>query len=266
VIRTVLTASQCPAGRGSAYRLAPEVLLVMVEDGSARIVDLDGAVAALDATATTMLEASLRYDEAGALAELAGAFGVEPWRITADFHAVVGDLVAQGALRSDVSGPPRRARRTRRRVASALTALAVRWVGAGRRRGIQAWYVLTAAHISLRLVGWSSTLGTWGAPGRPGWGNARRAAGNGNEGTGDLDAIAVAVTRAVARYPVPLDCKERALAAFAMARAAGLPARIVLGISLFPLALHTWCESGGQVVADQLDGYCDRYTPLRIYG
>jgi hypothetical protein len=39
----------------------------------------------------------------------------------------------------------------------------------------------------------------------------------------------------------------------------------VLGISLFLLALHAWCESGGQIVADQLDGYCDPYTPLRTY-
>ncbi len=237
----------------------------MVEDGSARIVDLDGAVAALDATATTMMEAALRFGEAGAVAELAGAFGVEPQRITTDLHAVLGDLVARGALSSDASGLPRHASRTRRLVAWALSALAVRWVGADRARGIQPRYALTAAYLSQRLAGWSCTLAAWSALGRPGWGNARRPAGNSSDGTGDLDAIAVAVTRAVARHPFPLDCKERALAAFALARAVGFPARIVLGISLFPLALHAWCESGGQVVADQLDGCCDRYTPLRVY-
>ena len=263
MIRTVLTASQCPAGPASPYRLAPEVLLVMVEDGSARIIDLDGAVAALDATATTMMEAALRSGEAGAVAELAGAFGVEPRRITTDLRAVLGDLTVRGVLRSAAAGPPRRARQTRHRVASALSTLAARRARVGRTRGIQAWSALTAAYLSLRLVGWSGTLGAWCAPERPGSGNARRAAEN---GTGDLDAIAVAVTRAVARHPFPLACKERALAAFALARAAGLPARIVLGISLFPLALHAWCESGGQIIADQLDGYCDRYTPLRIYG
>ena len=266
MIRTVLTASQCPAGPGSPYRLAPEVLLVMVEDGSARIVDLDGAVAALDATATTMMKAALRFGEAGAVAELTGAFGVEPRRITTDLHAVLGDLAARGMIRSDACGLPRRARRSRRRVASALSALAVRRAGAGGTREIQAWSALTAAYLSLRLAGWSGTLGAWCTPGHPGWGNARQAAGNRNNSMADLDAIAVAVTRALDRHPFPLDCKERALAAFALARTAGLPARIVLGISLFPLALHAWCESGGQVVADELDGYCDRYTPLRIYG
>lgn len=265
MIRTVLTASQWPPGPDSPYRLAPEVLLVMVEDGSARIVDLDGSVAALDATAMAMMEAALRLGEAGAVVELASAFGLEPRRIATDLHAVLGGLIARGALRFDAPGLPRHASRIKHRVASALSALNVPW-GGGRVRGIQAWYALTAAHLSLRLVGWSCTLGAWSAPGRPGWSNSRRTAGAGNNGTGDLDAIDVAVTRVLARYPVPLDCKERALAAFALARAAGLPARIVLGISLFPLALHTWCESSGQVVADKLDGYCDRYTPLRIYG
>ena len=265
MILTVLTASQCPAGPGSPYRLAPEVLLVMVEDGSARIVDLDGAVAALDATATTMMEAALRSGEAGAVTELADSFGVEPERISTDLHAVLGDLATRGVLRSAASGLPRRARGIRRRVALALSALTVRRASAGRTRGIQAWYALTAAYLALRLAGWSGTLGGWTAPGLPGSGNARPATGNSNDGSGDLDAIAVAVTRAVARHPFPLDCKERALAAFALARAAGLPARIVLGISLFPLALHAWCESGGQIIADQLDGYCDRYTPLRTY-
>lgn len=264
MIRTVLTSSQYPIGPGSWYRLAPEALLVMVEDGSARIVDLDGAVAALDRTATTMVEAALRLGEAAAVAELASAFDVEPRRLTTDLHAVLGDLVAQGALRADTYGLPRHARRTRRRVASALGALAM-WRGGGRVRGLQAWYVLTIAHFSLRLVGWSCTLDAWSARGRPGSHNGRPSAGNGDDGAGNLDAIDVAVTHALVRYPVPLDCKERALASFAIVRAADLPARIVLGISLFPLALHTWCESCGQVVADQLDGYCDRYTPLRIY-
>ena len=266
MIRTVLTASQSLVGPGSPYRLAPEVLLVMVDDGSARIIDLDGAVAALDATATTMMEAALRLGEAEAVTELAGAFGVEPQRIATDLRAVLGDLVARGALHSDGCGPPPSARRTKRGLWPALSKVAVRWVGVGRARGIQAWYALTVAHLSLRLIGWSATLRAWSAPECTGRGNVRRAAGCGNDGAGDLEAIAVAVTRALARYPVPLDCKERALAAFALTRAAGLPARIVLGISLFPFTLHAWCESGGQVVADQLDGYCDRYTPLRTYG
>ncbi len=77
MIRAVLTASQCPAGPGSPYRLAPEVVLVMVEDGSVRLVDLDGDVAALDATATAMMQAALRSGEAGAVA-VAGVHGADP--------------------------------------------------------------------------------------------------------------------------------------------------------------------------------------------
>lgn len=266
MISSVLTASDCSVRQDSPYRLAPEALLVMVEDGSARIVDLEGAVAALDATAATMIEAVLRLGEARAVVELAHAFGVPPHRIKTDLQAVLRNLVARGALRSGASDVPRRARQTRRRVASSLSAVAVRWVGADRAWGTQAWHALTVAHLSLRLVGWSFTIGAWIAPGRAGWNPRGRAARNDNECAGNVRAIDAAVTRAMARYPRPLDCKERALTAFALTRASGLPARIVLGISLFPLALHVWCESDGQVLADQFDGYCDRYTPIRIYG
>jgi Transglutaminase-like superfamily len=237
----------------------------MVDDGSARLVDLDGAVTALDVTATTMMEGALRLSEAEAIAELADAFGVDPRRIATDLRAVLADLIARGTLRSGPSGLPRRAPQTRNQLASVLGALAVRLVGSRSDRKFQAWYALTAAHLSFRLAGWSPTLNAWIAPGHAGWGRTRRTTGNGNNELATLDAITVAVTRTAARYPFPLDCKDRALAAFAMARAAGLPARVVLGISLFPLALHAWCESGGRVVADQFDGYCDRYRPLRVY-
>jgi hypothetical protein len=237
----------------------------MVDDGSARLVDLDGAVTALDATATSMMEATLRLSEAEAVAELADVFDVEPRRIATDLHAVLADLIARGTLRSRSSGLPRRVFQTRNQLASVLGALAARLVGPRIDRKIQAWYALTVAHLSFRLTGWSPTLNAWIAPGRAA-GHIRRAAGNGSDELATLDAITVAVIRAAARYPFPLDCKDRALAAFAMARAAGLQARVVLGISLFPLALHAWCESGGRVVADQFDGYCDRYRPLRVYG
>ena len=236
----------------------------MVNDGSARLVDLDGAVTALDATATTMMEAALRLSEAEAVAELTEAFGVEPQRIGTDLRAVLADLIARGALRSSPSGVPRRILQTRNHLASVLGALAVRLVGPRSDRKIQAWCALTVAHLSFRLVGWSPTLNAWTAQGRAA-GRIRRAAGNASDELATLDAITVAVIRAGARYPFPLDCKDRALAAFAMTRAAGLQARVVLGISLFPLALHAWCESGDRVVADQFDGYCDRYRPLRVY-
>ena len=190
---------------------------------------------------------------------------MEPRRIAADLRAVLADLITRGTLRSRASGLPRQVLQTRSQLALVLGGLALRLIGSPSDRKIQAWSALTAAHLSFRLARWSPTVNAWIAPGRAGWGRTRRTAGNDSYELATLDAITVAVSRAAARYPFPLDCKDRALAAFAMARAAGLPACVVLGISLFPLALHAWCESGGRVVADQFDGYCDRYRPLRVY-
>jgi hypothetical protein len=38
-----------------------------------------------------------------------------------------------------------------------------------------------------------------------------------------------------------------------------------VGIDLFPLASHAWCESGGRIVGDRYDGSCERYTPVISY-
>ena len=237
----------------------------MVDDGSARLVDLDGAVSALDATATTMMEAALRLSEAGAVAELADVFGVEPQRIATDLQAVLatrspGAHFAPGP--ADFPGVSSRPGTSWRRCSVLL---------------LCAWWVPGA--IGKSRPGMPSlpptSLSAWPVGRQPSMPGSHRDAPDG-AAPGVRQGMAaknwprstpspLPSSCAAARYPFPLDCKDRALAAFAMARAAGLPARIVLGISLFPLALHAWCESGGRVVADQFDGYCDRYRPLRVY-
>jgi hypothetical protein len=59
-------------------------------------------------------------------------------------------------------------------------------------------------------------------------------------------------------------CKERALCCWALARAAGLAATLVVGLQLFPLAGHCWCEVGSWTLSDDR-ARCDLYTPVIRY-
>jgi hypothetical protein len=53
----------------------------------------------------------------------------------------------------------------------------------------------------------------------------------------DADMIAEAVRHTAARHLPGVSCKERSLTCWALCRMAGIPASVVLGISLFPLIL-----------------------------
>jgi hypothetical protein len=51
----------------------------------------------------------------------------------------------------------------------------------------------------------------------------------------------------------------------AEARTAGLPAAVVLGLSFYPLATHTWCLVDDDVVLGDLPDLCDAFQPVARY-
>jgi hypothetical protein len=65
-------------------------------------------------------------------------------------------------------------------------------------------------------------------------------------------------------HPLPMACKERALACWLLLRWEGLAARLVVGLEFFPLVGHCWCEVGSLVLSDYPD-HCEFYTPVLNY-
>jgi hypothetical protein len=121
--------------------------------------------------------------------------------------------------------------------------------------------LVTLAFLTIRAFNWANTIRIWDRAG------ARLGAAEGHA----FDAASVAVIdssvlRAIARHPLNISCKERALTAWVLARATGIPARMQLGIDLFPFGMHCWCEHGSHIIADRYEGRCDRYTPILTYG
>jgi hypothetical protein len=64
-----------------------------------------------------------------------------------------------------------------------------------------------------------------------------------------------------ASHPLPVECKERALATWALARISGVPAELVVGVHPFPLEGHCWCAYDGAVYSDDSER-CAQFEPV----
>lgn len=79
-----------------------------------------------------------------------------------------------------------------------------------------------------------------------------------------IEAIDEKVRTIAAKHLLNIGCKERALCCWTLIRSYGLPVKLVLGVDLFPLASHCWCEFGSEILTDYSDR-CERFTPILSY-
>jgi hypothetical protein len=122
-----------------------------------------------------------------------------------------------------------------------------------------AWTLLALARLSYAVFGWSQSLRVWQRCFHQTMGQASQA--------GQAEAIRVIdrdVRQAAARHILKVECKERALCCWVLARRTGVPAHLVVGIRLFPLEAHCWCECGGWIFSDDRDR-CASYHPVITY-
>lgn len=227
-----------------------------MQDGNACVLDMRRSFYALPPVGAMMLRRVLETDLTTAASLVAAEFGVPIAQVQGDMRHFLKDLEDRDLLRQP--GQPSRPQQIPRgaRVVATLLALAF---AARRSTQARAAWGLTLARLSLRLFGWTATVSAW----------KRRIEGPTREpapvtpGTqaGAIDAI---VRAAAARHVLGMDCKERALCCWAMAKRAGLPASLVVGIRPYPLAGHSWCEIDGVIVSDDRQS-CARYTPVFRY-
>ena len=77
-------------------------------------------------------------------------------------------------------------------------------------------------------------------------------------------ALDDALRQTAAGHLLVMACKERALSCWALLRWAGAPAALVVGLDLFPLTGHCWCEVGSRIVTD-FEDRCASYMPVARY-
>jgi Transglutaminase-like superfamily/Coenzyme PQQ synthesis protein D (PqqD) len=239
----------------SGYVLPPDIVLVMVQDGTGRLLNLGGSFYALTATAAAMLHEVLRAAPGTVVAQLAAHYLVPEDRIRADLLAMLTDLERKGLIR----------RRGKVHILDSCLGFLTFVVLPPALFCIHAspfsthWkakFLLGLSYLSFRIFGFARTLTAWRRCHR-----ADRAARLLSDKEAVMREADAAVRITAAEHFLKTDCKERALACFSILVKQRVPARLVLGISLYPFAGHCWVECDGKVLTDYGD-HCSRFTPV----
>jgi hypothetical protein len=239
------------------YALAPDVLLLLVWDGTARLLDMDGCFYALSAMGATMLQETLQHDTLTAAQRIATHYGVQTQQVQEDIEPFLSELERRRLIHRRET---RRTYKTTRTLPFLAFAAARRVIhGYGGSLRSKAWILLTVARLSFDLFGWAHTMAGWQRYFRQ---VAPQALIQESEDT--MRAIDEAVRAVAAEHVFAMGCKERSLCCWALLRSVGIPAAVVLGINLFPLASHCWCESGPWTLSDYQD-QCEKFTPVVRY-
>lgn len=252
--RVIVAESELGSG-GPEYTLSPDAALILMPDGRGYVLDMGDRFYGVSAIGARMLCDVLAFGRAGARDRIAAEFDAPLSRIDADLEQLVGELRVRGAIRRrDEAGTPPGVPLGAKLVAGAVGTV-FRLTRSIRAR---AAFAVTAARLSCKLFGWVATVSAWrlGVP--------ARAAAAPESGPHAARAIDDEVRNACARLPLALDCKERALGCWALARSAGLPATLIIGVVHYPLSGHCWCEVGTSIVSDAAEN-CARYTPVFRY-
>ena len=205
-----------------SYRLRPQVTCI-VQDEMVRLLDLNGGnFYALDTIGTRMVFAALERGSEAMVRALAEDYQVSETQVRADWRSILGDLQKSGLTETV-------------------------WVRPARPEppsGISVWWRLALARASFWLLGWERTLRLWRGRSGP---RLRPTPGECNRLMATVDAL---VRRIAGGHPLNPQCKERALVSWSLLRRLGLPARLVMGVALYPFEAHAWTECGGRIVGD----------------
>jgi hypothetical protein len=243
------------------YALPSDVIFVIGPDDTGRLFDLDGNFYALTTTGAQMLQETLEHGITSTVQKIASQssqYRMDAQRVQTDLNGLLRELEGQGLLWGPSS--QLRLRKPANAFPFLLSAPALHLAHGGfRSLKTRAWVLLTLARLSLRFFGWNRTVATW-LRYRPDV-QERRALSVQEE---TVRTIEETVRAAAASYLLGVTCKERSLCCWALLRAAGVPAGLVLGINLFPLASHCWCAVGSAIVTDFPDR-CEHFTPVLRY-
>jgi hypothetical protein len=246
-----------PPADAAEYRLMPDVTLVLVEDGTARLLNMGGSFFALSESGTAMIRGLLEMGRSATVGALADRYQVRSDRIEADVDSLLEQLLRGGLLQP--LGQRRRGLAEKSAAGSAL--LIVPCLGAIRALTfgwVRAPLVLTLAKLAVACFGWARTVAAWQRA-------LPRFSASAVVEESTVRSVDRVVCRTAAGHPLPMACKERGLSCWTLASWAGVPATLVIGIELFPLGGHCWCEAGPFILSDHNDR-CEEYVPVIRYG
>jgi hypothetical protein len=205
-----------------------------------------------------MLQWTLTHGAEAAVQQVAGQYDVGADRVRIDLGHLLRELEQRRLVRGPWSGkrsPGKDSCLPYQVLAPLLSS--IRFLFQALRA--EAWAILALAYLCCRILGWPKTVTVW----RQFYGNARGNA-SGGGWAGRVAAVDEAVRKAASSHVLPVGCKERSLCNWALLRANGWPATLVVGINLFPLSAHCWCESGPWILGDERER-CEDFAPVVRY-
>jgi hypothetical protein len=239
-------------GSERELELDPGALIILLNDGSSRLMDREGAVLGLSALATSMVLGVFRKSAECVASEAANAFDIPIERVQWELKQLLDDLFRRGLLRCPQDAAPRPSWRVR--LASRLIA------GVDRLSNVfirplpaRLAVLLGLARLSIRWLGRTDSITLWGH-----LATVARESGMNNS---LVEETTLLLRQAAARDPDSSESQERALCAWRLLHAAGRPAELVLGIDPDSCQSHCWCECEGQTVGDD-HARCAAFVPV----
>lgn len=247
----ILSACDPAHAKASGHVLAPDTALAIAETANGNLIDLNGAIHALTPVAADMVVRRLETGRAAAIEALASIYDAPASRIGADLDRLWNDLIRRGlVVPADQARTPRRAGRAR--VFAWMTDCALSLpLPFSMRAGV----MLALARFSCARCGLAATADAW----------QRRFGTGGRAAAEDVATEAAIIHKVATRHWIRVDCKERALTCWAVARSKGVDATISIGLRSFPLGGHAWCRVGDRVIGDDA-GICASHQTLIEYG
>ncbi len=246
----ILHAGDAAHAKASGHVLTADTALIVMDDGNGFILDLAKHVHALTPVATDMIRWRLEGGRDAALDRLAEVYAADRATLGRDLDCIWDALTSEGVIvPSEQSAPPRGAD-----IASFLARLQTTLLKLPLPLRAQAWLGLALCRVSFGLAGFAATTAEW----------QRKIARGQESPSGQADAIGATVREVCARHWLRVDCKERALTIWALARRAGADPTVVVGLRPYPLSGHAWCQIGETILGDK-PVFCDTHQPVFRY-
>ncbi len=240
----------------AAVRLEPTVVCVLLEDESARLLDMDGEFYALPPEGARMLCAALRYPPRKAMEKVAAHYGLTISQIASDFQEVIRALESGGLVFRSRDGNKKAAPKKSSKKIGQLIRFVFR--SAHTLPGLT-WALLSLARGSCLIYGWHGSATAWQmvkpqVPPKLSFISAPTA----------LTRIDRVLQQCAASHILGASCKERALTAALLLRSMGMPSQLQVGIMLYPFTSHCWCQCDSEVIGDDPQRVL-RFTTVYTY-
>jgi hypothetical protein len=236
------------------YVLGENVILLQVKDGTARILDFDGEYHVISDTAALIISETLKFGSEKVVDKLAQKYSIELSQAEEDVKFFLKELTDKKIIyhleksqNEHINGKTN---------LSVVLEKLLKSIGhSSIPLEIKALAILNLAYFSVRFFGWIKTVNIWQNS------LSSKITISDEEKDKFIDAVDQAICNVTTYHLLNIECKERALCGWWLLCFAGIPAKLTVGIDLFPLASHCWCEVGKNVVGDDQER-SEWFTPV----